>query len=231
MGRRKTPAVEGAILDLTGEEPVMIMTDVIEQKMKELEPEKKEKKEKKAKYQATVQKLSNIADMTDADIANVIMELRCKCSRCERESFAPLRVWGGGRICGECYDVVYPAHRDALEAWVQTTGPKECAFCGKTRVNPSDFHYDHVNMFDKTGAVGIMLFNGVDLERIKAEIGKCQLLCVECHGIVTKMEHRLGFIYIKTHGKKRVGGYNKDEYLPIMSRVYRIIKELRRGRN
>ncbi len=195
--------MEGAILDLTGPEPVFVA----------------------ATQQAEI---VTKPELSDSDLVDIIKGWSKHCARCNRDVYT-MRVWGDGTVCGECYNVVYPLHRDALEAWVREAGPKECAFCGKVRGNPSDFHYDHVNMFKKTGTVGRMLFDGVALERIKEEIRKCQLLCIDCHAIVTKMEHHLGFVYVKKYKQQRDNGYNRGDYDVIMSRVYGIIKRIKNG--
>ena len=44
-----------------------------------------------------------------------------------------------------------------------------------------------------------MVREGVHIEAIHNEIDKCQLLCVSCHSIVTKIELKCGFTRIKSH--------------------------------
>lgn len=44
---------------------------------------------------------------------------------------------------------------------------------------------------------------GCDIEEICKEIDKCQILCIECHNIVTDLEIKIGFIKIKTQLSKQ----------------------------
>lgn len=200
MGRRRKVAVEGAVLDLTGDEPVLIV------------PKAAPIEEKR-----TVQEL----------IASTIASMKKTCEQCGCEMYSNLRIWGGKKICPECYAQVYPAHRDELNRWMEAVGLKGCAFCGKPRTNPSGFHFDHINMFEKSGAVGRMLFDGVALDRIKEEIQKCQLLCLCCHAIVTKMEVRLGFTHLKVKRWRPRTDVSKGDYSEKMGEVYEYIKALR----
>ena len=81
-----------------------------------------------------------------------------------------------------------------------------CAFCNKEKTVKSSFNYDHLNMFDKLESVGTLVYNGNDIEIIINEVKKCQLLCVDCHSIVTKIEQKLGFTLIKINMKKEFEG-------------------------
>jgi len=200
MGRRRKPAVEGVVLDLTGAEPVVVVAAPVAK-----------------------EETQTVKELFDSTVAS----MKKSCEQCGCHMYSHLRVWGDKRICPECYAQVYPAHRDELNRWMDATGLKGCAFCGKARTNPSGFHFDHINMFDKSGAVGRMLFDGVALDRIKEEIQKCQLLCLCCHAIVTKMEVRLGFTHLKVKRWRRVPGVSKEEYSHKMAEVYEYIKALR----
>ena len=53
-------------------------------------------------------------------------------------------------------------------------------------------------MFDKGDTIYNMVTTGVSIEDIYKEIDKCQLLCFECHGIVTALERETKFIKTKT---------------------------------
>jgi len=46
------------------------------------------------------------------------------------------------------------------------------------------FHYDHIDMFDKTDSICKMIKDGTDMTAIYEEINKCQLLCISCHIVV-----------------------------------------------
>lgn len=202
MGRRKK--VEGAVLDLTGDQPVLVVTS---------EP--------------VVEKKEDI--MSKDDMVAMIIAMKKSCDRCGADVYSALRKWGTSRICRGCYAEVFPPHCAALNQWMTKVGLVECAFCKKPRVNPSEFHFDHINMFKKEDTVCRMLFDGEDLDAIKAEIQKCQLLCICCHAMVTKFERKLGFIQLKNRRCKRRTGVKKEDYMPIMSGIYSLIKELRGG--
>jgi len=209
MGRKKRAVVvEGDILDLTGDEPVILNGALVE-----IETPPVMKAERK--------------ELTQEEMREIIRSMRQTCNRCREEDYFDMRKWGDEKVCPTCYRVVFKEHCRIFNEWLQEEGIKECAFCGKARVNPSDFHFDHVNMFEKESSIGIMLFEGASMEAIKTETKKCQLLCVGCHVIVTKMEVRLGFTYLKRK-KRRETDVKQEEYMPAMTRVYDLIKEMRR---
>jgi hypothetical protein len=234
MGRKKR-VVEGAVLDLTGDAPVVVVGELVETAVEEppvvVKPEKparikvdKPKREKKAD---TVPEQIEDVEITHEDMLTIVSAMKQPCNRCGEECYSPLRKWGETMVCPDCYDIVYPPHMNALNEWMKEVGLKECAFCGKERINPSRFHFDHINMFEKTDNIGRMLFDGESLDKIKEEIQKCQLLCIECHAIVTKMENKLGFTYLKRKRRKRQTVVRKEDYMPRMTEVYSLIKELR----
>jgi hypothetical protein len=221
MGRKKRAVVvEGAVLDLTGEEPVVVMGELVETPVVvtgtvvETPPVTKEDDERR---------LTNI---TPEDLRDIILSMRQKCKRCGEEEYFDMRIWGDEKVCPTCYRFAFREHCRVFNEWLREEGIKECAFCRKPRTNPSEFHFDHVNMFDKESSVGIMLFEGANMDAIKEESKKCQLLCVRCHFIVTRMEVRLGFTYLKRK-KRRETGVKQEDYMPVMTRVYDLIKEIR----
>ena len=208
--------VEGAILDLTGEEPVIVMGELVETPVVVTDA---------VVETPSVTKVD--VTITEDEFCEIIYSMRRSCDRCGVEVYCALRKWGCQTICTACYDVVYPPHKKALNDWMETVGLKGCAFCEKPRINPSEFHFDHVNMFEKKNTVGRMLFDGVDMDKIIEEIGKCQLLCTDCHAIVTKLEVRLGFTQLKSRRYKRKTGVRKGDYNERMGEVYSLIKKLR----
>ena len=52
-------------------------------------------------------------------------------------------------------------------------------------------------MFDKDDSIFKMINDGVDIDTIRTEIDKCQILCLACHHKVTDIERKLGFTRIK----------------------------------
>jgi hypothetical protein len=95
-------------------------------------------------------------------------------------------------------------------------------------------------MFAKNYNVGYMIENGCSKADLVAEIDKCQLLCISCHSIVTKMEHRYGFMIKKRKFNKilkkkltaKVEEYRKslaEEYDSVMIPLYDTIRKIVRG--
>lgn len=79
-------------------------------------------------------------------------------------------------------------HRDASRqrAIEFVNGIKDgtpCADCGQT-FDPIAMDFDHVRG-EKNDNVGSMVARGVALDRIQAEIDKCELVCANCHRVRT----------------------------------------------
>jgi hypothetical protein len=66
-------------------------------------------------------------------------------------------------------------YRERKETLILEMGGK-CVKCGKT----SDLEFDHINPEDKSFNIGKKL-NSANMDVIRAESLKCQLLCVPCH--------------------------------------------------
>ena len=58
-----------------------------------------------------------------------------------------------------------------------------CVDCGETDIRVLDF--DHLPGHTKTGNVMLLVNNGYSIERIIAEIAKCDVRCRNCHARVT----------------------------------------------
>ena len=71
--------------------------------------------------------------------------------------------------------------RWALREWLNTNilANVECERCGEDHPACLDFH--HINPAEKVGNVGIMLMRKFNIEKVFEEIGKCQVLCANCH--------------------------------------------------
>lgn len=82
-----------------------------------------------------------------------------------------------------------------------------------------------------------MVRTGVIITDIYDEIDKCQLLCISCHKIVTKIEHLCGFIRFKrqlvkeyndsTDVSKKVSLISEysNIYNKFMSKIYETLKD------
>jgi hypothetical protein len=99
-----------------------------------------------------------------------------------------------------------------------------CRFCGKIKQKGYRFHFDHLSIFDKRDNVCSMIANKNEFIDIILEIQKCQLLCIHCHYIVTKIENSYGFISMKirhSHTDKLKACYKEK-----MEKVYEILKKV-----
>lgn len=129
-------------------------------------------------------------------------------------------------VCFLCYRLSEAS--DEVASLLRDTYNKPCEFCG---VSYGIKHLDHKNMFKKSYTVIDMV--RMPVERVSAEVSKCQLLCVACHKKVTAAERRLGFMKKKKHlGKMRRSGEKvielRDKYATnydeVMQKVYDKLK-------
>jgi hypothetical protein len=124
-----------------------------------------------------------------------------KCGECDKRIYCiqqhTQRSWKGTVICDKCWCKYEDCRKSAWEQ-IRTYKLMQCQICKITQTHPLErFHYDHLNMFCKTGSVCSMVSEGVDIQQIFGEIDKCQILCLSCHHIVTDIEHKLGFTRVK----------------------------------
>lgn len=72
------------------------------------------------------------------------------------------------------------ARRAAIREYIQSLKNQlYCADCGEQ--HPATLQFHHRNSEDKTFAIGKAVNRGFSLDRIKKEIGKCIVLCANCH--------------------------------------------------
>ncbi len=77
------------------------------------------------------------------------------------------------------------ARREVLRVWVQQLkASKPCASCG-IKVAPYALDFDHRNPDLKVADVSTLVRQAVSLEVLKAEVAKCDLICVCCHRLRT----------------------------------------------
>jgi hypothetical protein len=169
----------------------------------------------------------SMAALTDDDIANLLETKKKLCSDCSVVYYSAYDK-RKPNVCETCYRSKLAELSQIISNYMDISGMMNCKFCNKTRTSIGGFHLDHVNMFNKRMSVGEMIYSLRSVDEIKKEVDKCQLLCADCHSIVTCLEHKLGFI----RGKwKR--GHTKDElykiYDDVMGENYAIIRELIRS--
>lgn len=141
------------------------------------------------------------------------------------------------KVCSCGYNHIYPfcdncTHLSQIEnpLWKEIQeyctkhGIISCNFCGKRKERGYRFHFDHLSIFDKSDNVCSMVNNKNKLSDIISEVQKCQLLCIHCHYIVTKIENHYGFISMKlrcSHTDKLKACYKEK-----MEKVYETLKKI-----
>jgi hypothetical protein len=215
MGRRKAPVV-GAVLDLTGmEEGALCDIDALIAAMET----KVEEPAQMALMKTDEELLAEIKDGTH-------------CRECLRSIFSVPKIWKGQKMCSNCHALYRrKEYTKEISDYVRSVYRRGCAFCS---VRAGGFHLDHINMFSKVNSVGVMMEQGAPSAEIVAEIDKCQLLCVNCHGLVTKFEEARGFITQKKGLTKRAAKGEDvtamrqelhDTYERVMTKMYPLIRE------
>ena len=135
-----------------------------------------------------------------------LMSTMCHtCSMCSKKEYTNPFVWKDKTYCEECY--IQQFGGEVEERWKQvhaysiSKGKTSCNLCGKNAVFDNSigmrFHYDHVDMFDKSISVCEVVRKGRPIIDAYSEIDRCQLACVSCHRLITKIEHQCGFIRLK----------------------------------
>jgi hypothetical protein len=162
------------------------------------------------------QETYDIKDLSEEEIVQLIKDNLKVCS-CGYNYIYPL--------CDNCTHssrIEHPLWKE-IQNYCKDRGIISCNFCGKRNENGHRFHFDHLSIFDKSDNICSMVKNNNQLSDIILEIQKCQLLCIHCHCIVTKIENRYGFISMK------IRSYHTDElktcYKEKMDKVYEIFKK------
>ena len=160
-------------------------------------------------------------EVTDNDIIEEIKKKYNKCADCGSGVYYKLKVWDNKPVCNTCYYKKRDELSNTVQSYMDERCLNNCKFCGKIRDSVNGFHFDHINMFDKNGSVGNMIWTGMNIDKIKEEIDKCQLLCISCHSLVTYYEVKLGFTAKKKHKIQGLGPIYADK----MERIYKLIAE------
>lgn len=215
MGRKKR-VVEGFIMNLDDFMSSDVTIDTLLAEMeKKVTPVAKPRKKKKS----------------DEEILAAIRS-KYHCDTCKRYIYASyVRSWQGRYVCEKCYTDINKDISTEIIDYIKEIYSRGCVFCD---VKGGRFHFDHINMFTKVNSVMAMVNAGEPVEGIKAEIGKCQLLCVDCHMVVTRFELRRGFIRDKSRlTRKSNAGEDVtelrqklyEEYEAVMTKMYPLIRE------
>lgn len=158
-----------------------------------------------------------------------IRQLSVKCHECDKNMVCiqknTNRLWKGENLCDACW-CAHEYERHVTWYKIKQHRPIRCAICSSRQMCDLErYHYDHLNMFDKSDSVCSMVNDGASVEEICAEIDKCQVLCLPCHHIVTDIEHKLGFTRIKQNLTRRLNQADlteeeHSEQMEILQKAY-----------
>lgn len=187
-----------------------------------------------------------IESMNDIIISDIMETLKHICNNCNCKKYSNMFIWKEKEYCEECYEKLF--REEINERWMDihkysiSKNKICCNICNKNAVMnetiATRFHYDHIDMFNKSDTVCKMVRTGICINEIYNEIDKCQLLCVSCHTLVTKIEHKCGFIRFKQQLSREYSSTNdlikkeelskkySEKYNEFMSKVYLYIKEI-----
>jgi len=141
-------------------------------------------------------------EIKEVDIDEILNGSKYNCSLCNVEQYnknISSKEWKQHKnICDLCW-CNYEEERNVLWEKIKDYIQKNnCNICGIEKKNIKQrFHFDHLNMFNKTDSVYDMVNKGKDFESIKDELNKCHLLCISCHSVITNIENNLLFVRIK----------------------------------
>ena len=156
-----------------------------------------------------------------------------QCDACGQRHFVssntnPFRVWKSWSFCSDCYRIEEIQReiantRDRLRRRDIDLGHVTCELCTKLIIDPTTqrdlcaYERDHVNVFHKKEAVGLMCQRGDLWADICREADQCRLLCKRCHSLVTYAERETGLLRLK--------GYSNVS-ASVIENVQRVTNEL-----
>lgn len=169
-----------------------------------------------------------VSSYTPDTIINILKEIVHTCFRCKKSSYDYTITWKDNEYCSECYSIIATSENTAnWELFIKTIkdrGVNACTFCSKPyEFIPftNRFHFDHIDMFDKTESIYTMLKRGDSIEKVLEEFDKCQLVCSSCHTAITEIERKFGFMRVK-----RAHSLSEVSYKEAFQPVYKILKGL-----
>jgi hypothetical protein len=182
-------------------------------------------------------------EITEEDMIQTLTRSSYECALCNKKQFNPYisgREWKEHKhICDICW-LNFDKEREII--WneiMEYTKKKNCNICNITKIHSTQrFHYDHINMFDKSDTIYNMVNKGCEISLIKEELEKCQLVCISCHSMITKIENKFIFTKIKSKLTRQLRRkqiteeeynvecikYNKI-YEDKMTKIYSMIRE------
>lgn len=169
-----------------------------------------------------------------------------ECVDCHKAFYSLPKVWLDKEYCDICYTTNFTS--DILKRWEtikeysKSNDKDYCNICHipveyNNQIG-TRFHFDHINMFEKSDSICNLVRNGTHIDTIIKEIEHCQVLCVSCHCLITQLENKCGFVRMKCNITRQ---YNKDKdeetkmklekeylekYKTFMSSVYDILRDI-----
>lgn len=184
-----------------------------------------------------------LASLTNTVLQDILSTTGFQCASCHRHVYSVPRLWEDKSYCDECHTQTFRsliAERWAnIHDYASRTHKTECTICGKAAMYNKEmgnrFHFDHLNMFEKTESICVMVQSGHPMPSIYKELDQCQILCTSCHRIVTEIERRGGFNRLKgrmtrDHKKEENGDEEKKEeskrvYGDFMETIYSYLRQ------
>ena len=232
MNNRWSDDEKTQLIELVKSKPLNIQWDEISENMNSSEVAIK------AVYYENVSALEHVKccvnTIEDADILSVINGMCFECSSCKKMKYSTIYYWKSTEYCETCYNSVYGEDVEVrwrkVKEYAIQTNKTGCNLCEKSAVFDNSlltqFHYDHIDMFNKSGSICEMVRTGVELTEIYEEMDKCQILCIPCHKVITRIENQCGFVRLKkqTEITEEMRSECSIMYQRLMNRVYDTLK-------
>lgn len=138
------------------------------------------------------------------------------CVECRKAFYSSPKVWQNRDYCDVCYTVKFSSEIakrwEVIKEYSKINDKDYCNICHMfveyNNQIGTRFHFDHLNMFEKSDSICNLVRNGTPMEEIIKELEQCQVLCVSCHCLITQIETKCGFVRLKCNITRK---YNKDK--------------------
>jgi len=121
------------------------------------------------------------------------MKRCCNCKKLKEEDEFYLYTCGVKRFndCRECISIKTAVRKKKIYAWVDDyKSAMGCEVCGETDKRCLQLH--HRKSSNKKKSVAALIGKGYVFKTVKAEVGKCEVLCANCHSIHHYDDRRSG---------------------------------------
>lgn len=170
-----------------------------------------------------------LLNLDPEDIINIMNNIKHICKHCSSPFYYTAYIWKDEEYCELCHTTLFGEEINDkwnyIKDYSESVGKTNCNICKTSLIinkeNIRKYHYDHINMFEKSNSICIMISTGIDIEQVVDEIDKCQVLCIPCHNIITKVEHMCGFIRVKRSMTKEYNETNDDKKKEELTEKYK----------